>query len=150
MATYTAITDEEIDQDSPITQTLMTKYRDNLTAVIEGDASAPKVEDAALDTTVTSAGTDWVAARIAGVSVGAIGTYAFLRNVTAESATYAAGATVAGSKLRYAGLFTNDNFTTTQWQTGGTPSGTWRVMGYMANTTPGDDDRGGTLCLRIS
>lgn len=43
MATYTAITDAEIDQDSPITQTLMTKYRDNLTATVEGDASAPKI-----------------------------------------------------------------------------------------------------------
>lgn len=44
MATYTAITDAEIDQDSPITQTLMTKYRDNLTAVIEDDSSAPKIK----------------------------------------------------------------------------------------------------------
>lgn len=44
MATYTAITDAEIDQDSPITQTLMTKYRDNLTAVTEGASGAPRVE----------------------------------------------------------------------------------------------------------
>ena len=44
MATYTAITDAEIDQDSPITQTLMTKYRDNLTAVIEDDSTAPKIK----------------------------------------------------------------------------------------------------------
>lgn len=43
MATYTAITDAEIDQDSPITQTLMTKYRDNLTAVVEGAPSAIKI-----------------------------------------------------------------------------------------------------------
>jgi len=44
MATYTAITDAEIDQDSPITQTLMTKYRDNLTAVVEDDSTAPKIK----------------------------------------------------------------------------------------------------------
>jgi len=43
MATYTAITDAEIDQDSPITQTLMTKYRDNLTAVTEGASGAPRI-----------------------------------------------------------------------------------------------------------
>lgn len=43
MATYTAITDAEIDQDSPITQTLMTKYRDNLIAVVEGAPSAIKI-----------------------------------------------------------------------------------------------------------
>jgi hypothetical protein len=56
MATYTAITDAEIDQDSPITQTLMTKYRDNLTAVIEGDASAPQIQTEAIaDDAVTTA-----------------------------------------------------------------------------------------------
>ena len=48
MATYTAITDAEIDQDSPITQTLMTKYRDNLTASIEGDDTAPRILSPAL------------------------------------------------------------------------------------------------------
>lgn len=57
MATYTAITDAEIDQDSPITQTLMQKYRDNLTATIEGDATAPKIADAwQTGTASTSAG----------------------------------------------------------------------------------------------
>lgn len=49
MATYTAITDAEIDQDSPITQTLMTKYRDNLTASMEGDPTAPKMVSKARD-----------------------------------------------------------------------------------------------------
>lgn len=33
---YTAITNAEIDQDSPITQTLMTKYRDNIILAAEG------------------------------------------------------------------------------------------------------------------
>lgn len=51
MATYTAITDAEIDQDSPITQTLMTKYRDNLTASIEGDDTAPRILSPALGLT---------------------------------------------------------------------------------------------------
>jgi len=41
MTTYTAITDAEIDQDSPITQTLMTKYRDNLLAVITAGPGSP-------------------------------------------------------------------------------------------------------------
>lgn len=40
MATYTEITDAEIDQDSPLTQTLMTKYRDNTIAINEfGDGA---------------------------------------------------------------------------------------------------------------
>jgi len=33
---YSAITNAEIDQDSPITQTLMTKYRDNIILAAEG------------------------------------------------------------------------------------------------------------------
>jgi len=58
MATYTAITDAEIDQDSPITQTLMTKYRDNLTAVVEGDDTAPRILSPALGLTYkTGSGT---------------------------------------------------------------------------------------------
>lgn len=43
MATYSEITDPEIDQDSPVTAILMEKYRDNLTAVIEGDTSSPGI-----------------------------------------------------------------------------------------------------------
>jgi hypothetical protein len=43
MTTYTAITNAEIDQDSPLTETLATKYRDNLLAVLEGDATAPAI-----------------------------------------------------------------------------------------------------------
>jgi len=42
MATYTAITNGQIDQDSPITQPLMTALRDNPIAMAEGDSSAPK------------------------------------------------------------------------------------------------------------
>lgn len=42
MATYTAITNGQIDQDSPITQPLMAALRDNPIAMAEGDSSAPK------------------------------------------------------------------------------------------------------------
>jgi len=42
MATYTAISNGQIDQDSPITQPLMTALRDNPIAMAEGDSSAPK------------------------------------------------------------------------------------------------------------
>jgi hypothetical protein len=43
MTTYTAIPNGDIDQDSPITQPLMTALRDNLLAVQEGDPTAPKL-----------------------------------------------------------------------------------------------------------
>jgi len=60
MTTYTAIANSEIDAESPITTGLMTKLRDNLLAVQEGDATAPNITDApastALDDTVTTEG----------------------------------------------------------------------------------------------
>jgi hypothetical protein len=43
MTTFTTTPDADIDQDSPITVTLMTAYRDNLLAVLELDSSAPKM-----------------------------------------------------------------------------------------------------------
>ena len=49
MTTYTAITNGEIDQDSPVTQPLLTALRDNPIAIAEGASGAPKVQGQALD-----------------------------------------------------------------------------------------------------
>jgi len=72
MTTYTTITNAEIDQDSPITQPLLTALRDNPVAITEGAAGAPKVQAAALDTfvgiapaTITGLG-DYVALNLRG------------------------------------------------------------------------------------
>jgi len=54
MTTYTTITNAEIDQDSPITQPLLTALRDNPVAITEGAAGAPKVQAAALDTFIAN------------------------------------------------------------------------------------------------
>lgn len=43
MTTYTVISDAQIDQDSPITQPLMTALRDNPIAIAEGADGAPTV-----------------------------------------------------------------------------------------------------------
>jgi hypothetical protein len=43
MTTYTDILDAEIDQDSPVTDTLWTKNRDNPIAIAEGSDDAPVV-----------------------------------------------------------------------------------------------------------
>jgi len=43
MTTYTAITNGQIDQDSPITQPLMTAMRDNPIAITEGATGAPRI-----------------------------------------------------------------------------------------------------------
>jgi hypothetical protein len=60
----------------------------------------------------------------AGASVGDVGTYALLADQANNSSNSSAGSTIAGSRLRYAhaqGGNTNN----------GTPSGTWRLMGYL-------------------
>jgi hypothetical protein len=49
MTTYTAITNAELDQDSPLTETLTTKFRDNPIAITEGAAGAPRIVAGALD-----------------------------------------------------------------------------------------------------
>lgn len=48
MTTYTAITNGEIDQDSPVTQPLFTAIRDNPIAMFEGAPGAPKLLPRAL------------------------------------------------------------------------------------------------------
>lgn len=40
---YSEITNAEIDTDSPLTQTLMTKFRDNPIAIASGDTGAPRL-----------------------------------------------------------------------------------------------------------
>jgi hypothetical protein len=49
MTTYTAITNGEIDQDSPVTQPLLTALRDNPIAIAEGASDAPRIDGAALE-----------------------------------------------------------------------------------------------------
>jgi hypothetical protein len=70
----------------------------------------------------------------AALSVGAVGTYAFLvfpSNTTARSA----GFTVAGSSLRYSGVdgegYNSQGYT----PSGATPGGTWRLMGQLVNSS---------------
>ena len=51
MTTYSAITNGQVDQDSPITQPLMTALRDNPIAITEGASGAPRISSTALDLT---------------------------------------------------------------------------------------------------
>jgi hypothetical protein len=55
MTTYSAITNGEIDQDSPGTEVLFAKLRDNPIAIAEGASGAPKVELDALEIAETTA-----------------------------------------------------------------------------------------------
>lgn len=51
MTTYTNIANSEIDTDSPVTESLMTRLRDNPVAITEGSTGAPKIQTAALEQT---------------------------------------------------------------------------------------------------
>jgi hypothetical protein len=50
MTIYTSITGGEIDADSPITESLVTRLRDNPIAISEGSTGAPKIQTSAYDT----------------------------------------------------------------------------------------------------
>lgn len=138
MTTYTAITATEVDADSPVTDTLMQRLRDNPLAMFEGAAGAPRLQLAAVDT--------WF------MTAGGIGTYCFA-NATADVAF---GGTVAGSSLTptsaarggFGGTTGNGNA-----DVGAALSGTWRAMGTFDQTwTTGGTmtPLGATLWMRIA
>jgi hypothetical protein len=76
-----------------------------------------------------------VGSATAGLSVGDVGSYAFLGN-TSQS-TQVAGTTYAGSSYKYAGFLSVNSFNddTAASINGATPSGTWRAMGTANNTS---------------
>ena len=100
----------------------------------------------------------------AGASVGAVGTYALLVAAAWSSGLrqcdLATGSTLAGSKLRYAyaagqsGTSGSYSHSGAFYNTGGAPSGTWRLMGYLVDlytgTTVSHEDSGASLWLRIA
>jgi len=49
MTAYNTIADGDIDPESPITTTLMTRLRDNAIAITEGSSGAPEIQTAALE-----------------------------------------------------------------------------------------------------
>ena len=48
MTDYTAIPNGDVDSDSPITTSLITKLRDNPIAITEGSSGAPQVQTAGI------------------------------------------------------------------------------------------------------
>jgi hypothetical protein len=115
--------------------TTIQALRDNPIAIANGDAGAPKVQNAGLATinaailATDAAMVNFVLARTAGASVGAVGTYATLR-INPDGSTNEGG-TRAGSDLRY-----SDGSGSLL---GGTPSGTWMAMGRASTATIGFD-----------
>lgn len=74
----------------------------------------------------TTPTTDQVLTATAGASVGAVGTYAFLKENTNNTTNRAAGSTLAGSSLNYSAI----GFNSISFE-GTIPAGTWRLMGQF-------------------
>jgi hypothetical protein len=156
MATWTTIPDSSLEPGKPIRSIDAIALRDNPVAIAEGAPGAPKIEAQALDTTTDER--DWVLARTANASVGAVGTYAFLGSTNTTATT--PGLTKAGSSLRYAGIYRSNS----TWNGGTTnsvgskavttaPAGTWMCMGHDGSSPVSGEDSahyGATLWLRIA
>ena len=97
---------------------------------------------------LTSNGTNWVSSAPGGTTLGGLGSYAMVYYGTPGAIN--PGATVAGSSLQYAGLYIvscGGTFTTANFATSGTLSGTWQAMGYLGYAgTPGAV----TIAVRIA
>ena len=148
MASWTEIPNSSLESGAPIRAVDGVALRDNPIAIAEGATGAPKIQTAGItDLAVTTAKiaasnvtteklesgerltTSNVNNAIKSSSVGAVGTYAFLRPTS--SATQAPGSTRSGAALDYGNGSTS-------------PAGTWRCMGH----NNGDTDL--MVWLRIS
>jgi hypothetical protein len=108
-----------------------------ITAASSGSAPAPT--------------TAQVLSATAGANVGEVGTYAFCNDTTNSNSNLAAGSTIAGSSLRYGNVHLDRDGILSIGNYSGTPSGTWRIMGYGQRGPSGTyNDRYVSLFLRIS
>ena len=161
MADFTTIPDSNIEPGRPIRSIDGLALRDNPIAIAEGAAGAPRIQTAGIqNSAVTTAKiaanermtTANVLGQTAGASVGAVGSYAFLRPNNATS--YGPGSTLAGSSLRYSGALRLVNTSSARHTAvdGGAPAGTWRCMGQRTGDVGGVPNNAivSTLWLRIS
>lgn len=148
MATWTTIPDSSLEPGKPIRSIDALALRDNPVAIAEGASGAPHIaSDAAIDWDGGGVGStpavNWVGAKNALLSAGAVGTYAMARR--SGTLTAAFGSTVAGSQLvpsgiTEAGIVLGSGL--------GLLSGTWRCMGRGEYDNPNGQTV--TLWLRIS
>ena len=99
---------------------------------VSANATTLIFNDATTQPTAAVVSTSTVLSATAGASVGAVGSYALC--IKTSTATLAAGNTLAGASLRYAGGASTYGGSggSTVFLASGTPSGTWRLMGYIA------------------
>ncbi len=96
--------------------------------------------------------TTQVLSAVAGASLGAVGTHAFLCQTSLNTTAISAGGTYAGSVLRYSGFFGSAMTTAStiagDLSAGSSPAGTWMALG-SATYTSANESRA-TLFLRIA
>lgn len=116
--------------DKPITSSTGLALRDNPVAIANGDAGAPRIQDAAMGPAATAAGRDWVNNRAALSQVGALGTESLLQYIVGSGLSL--GAVVSGTNLAYAtsagcvGIISGPLASITR------PPGSWRCMSLMS------------------
>lgn len=152
---WTDIPDTDLAPGKIVTTGKMLALRDNPIAIANGDPDAPKIQNEAMDTDSVDndnvvdgalgaekfqAGTterDWVLGRIAGLSAGAVGTYAM---ALSSAVNVPFGDLVSGSFLSPS----NASGTTT----GTSLTGTWRCLGFVGSGGSSGDRV--TMFLRVS
>lgn len=160
---WTTITDAVLQVGAPIRALTLRLLRDNITAVANGDAGAPRVQNAALPDLVITANKiggaqvhwwnlrsgneerDWVLGRLAALDAGAVGTVAWARRQDdgfSRSITF--GGTEAGSVLNTAGLALSGGAVV--MSNGAALSGTWRALGAAGSSVTQKQ----TLWVRIA
>ena len=126
MTDWTELDTNTLLPGEPFTSAKALAFFENPVAIAEGAASAPRIEDAALDTgAATAAGVTWWGLRSAGAAAGSVGTYAFL-GPSNENATFSFGDTTAGSGLGPSNAGGSGSLVTL--------AGTWRCMGQTVDT----------------
>ena len=167
MADWTNIANTALQPGAPVRSIDGVALRDNPIAIAEGAAGAPRIQRNAIqnsavnnekiaNSAVTSAKLatganerDWVLARTAGASAGAVGTYAFLADPTNSGTNVAVGSILAGSSLRYSSVHFESGFWVVD-RAQGAPNGTWRIMGFGNRLLGTGNARYGSLFLRIA
>ena len=136
---WTTIPPTATDPDAPLTSFIAKAWTDNPAAIANGDAGAPRVQDAAMSTTVTAAGRNWVSARYASTAWNAVGAIVMAR--IASNSSNNPGDVVSGSILYPASA-------------GGSASssslpGTWECLGYIP-VTPSNESLRVTNWRRVT
>ena len=155
MADWTNLPDTTFEPGAPAKGRDMRFLRDNPIAIAEGAPGAPRIQtDGIANSAVTAPKltssermtTANVTDRIAGSGANGVGTYAMCATSSTNQIDASSGTTFSGSWLRFASLRVTSGGDV-GFDLGGTPSGTWRLMGSFSG---GGTVRRLSMFLRIS